>query len=74
MVRNSIASAGSSTGYLVLAATPGNGITLQSDSNGDGYLDTNVFKTGSSALAPVWLRLVRNGTSVTGSYSADGIT
>ncbi|MER5217689.1 DUF1349 domain-containing protein [Streptomyces sp. NPDC002838] len=74
MLRNDIASAGSSTGYLVLATTPGNGIALSSDSNGDGYLDTNTIKTGSATVAPVWLRLVRNGTSVTGSYSADGTT
>ncbi|MDX3114536.1 DUF1349 domain-containing protein [Streptomyces scabiei] len=72
MLRNSIASAGSSTGYLVLATTPGNGIALSSDSNGDGYLDANTIKTGSATVAPVWLRLVRSGTSVTGSYSADG--
>ncbi|MEW2121456.1 DUF1349 domain-containing protein [Streptomyces sp. NPDC005474] len=74
MLRNSIASAGSSTGYLVLATTPGNGIALSSDSNGDGYLDTNTSKTGSATAAPVWLRLVRSGTSVTGSYSANGTT
>lgn len=74
MLRNNIASAGSSTGYLILATTPGNGIALSSDSNGDGYLDTNTIKTGSATGAPVWLRLVRNGTSVTGSYSADGTT
>jgi regulation of enolase protein 1 (concanavalin A-like superfamily) len=74
MLRNNIASAGSSTGYLVLATTPGNGIALSSDSNGDGYLDTNTIKTGSATVAPVWLRLVRSGTSVTGSYSADGTT
>jgi regulation of enolase protein 1 (concanavalin A-like superfamily) len=74
MLRNNIASAGSSTGYLVLATTPGNGIALSSDSNGDGYLDTNTLKTGSATVAPVWLRLVRSGTSVTGSYSADGTT
>ncbi|MEU1321109.1 DUF1349 domain-containing protein [Streptomyces tibetensis] len=74
MLRNNITSAGSSTGYLVLATTPDNGIVLSSDSNGDGYLDTNTSKTGSATAAPVWLRLVRSGTSVTGSYSANGTT
>ncbi|SFO09392.1 Right handed beta helix region [Streptomyces sp. cf124] len=74
MLRNNIASAGSSNGYLVLATTPGNGIALSYDSNSDGYLDTNILKTGSATVAPVWLRLVRSGTSVTGSYSADGTT
>ncbi|WP_105967788.1 DUF1349 domain-containing protein [Streptomyces geranii] len=74
MLRNSASTPGSSLGYLVLAATPSNGIALSYDSNSDGYLDTNVLKTGTAAIAPVWLRLVRSGTSVTGSYSADGTT
>ncbi|UJV43664.1 DUF1349 domain-containing protein [Streptomyces sp. AMCC400023] len=74
MLRNNIGSAGSSTGYLVLATTPGNGIALSSDSNGDGYLDTNTIKTSGATVAPVWLRLVRSGTSVTGAYSVNGTT
>ncbi|MFF5139239.1 DUF1349 domain-containing protein [Streptomyces sp. NPDC013157] len=74
MLRNDITGTGSSTGYLVLVATPGQGVTLSSDSDSDGYLDSNTTKTGSTAIAPVWLRLVRNGDSVTGSYSANGTT
>ncbi|WP_105967784.1 DUF1349 domain-containing protein [Streptomyces geranii] len=74
MLRNDITGTTKSTGYVVLAATPGNGVNLQWDSDGDGYLDRGATKTGSDAIAPVWLRLVRNGTSVTGSYSADGTT
>lgn len=72
MLRNDITGTGSSTGYVVLAATPGQGVVLSWDSNSDGYLDTNATKTG--AAAPVWLRLTRNGTSVTGFCSADGTT
>ncbi|MFD4506605.1 DUF1349 domain-containing protein [Streptomyces sp. NPDC058457] len=74
MLRNDITGTASSTGYVILAATPGKGVSLQWDSNSDGYLDTNTTKTGSAAIAPVWLRLVRSGTSVTGSYSANGTT
>ncbi|MFF7472311.1 DUF1349 domain-containing protein [Streptomyces sp. NPDC008092] len=74
MLRNDITGTASSTGYVVLAATPGKGVSLQWDSDSDGYLDTNTTKTGSAAIAPVWLRLVRSGTSVTGSYSANGTT
>ena len=74
MLRNDITGTGSSTGYLVLAATPGQGVTMSWDSNSDGYLDSNTTKTGSTAIAPVWLRLVRSGDSVTGSYSANGTT
>ncbi|WP_062027985.1 right-handed parallel beta-helix repeat-containing protein [Streptomyces griseorubiginosus] len=72
MLRNSIAGAGSSTGYAFLAVTPSNGVSLQWDSDSDGYVDKITTKTGRSA--PVWLRLVRSGTSVTGSYSTDGTT
>ncbi|WP_225102823.1 DUF1349 domain-containing protein [Streptomyces sp. CoH27] len=72
MLRNSIAGAGSSTGYASLAVTPSNGVSLEWDSDGDGYLDKITTKTGRSA--PVCLRLVRSGTSVTGSYSTDGTT
>ncbi|MGW0823486.1 DUF1349 domain-containing protein [Streptomyces sp. NPDC002845] len=74
MLRNDITGTGSSTGYAVLAVTPGNGVALQWDSDSDGYVDRYTARTGSAAVAPVWLRLVRNGTSVTGSYSADGTT
>ncbi|MCX5269460.1 DUF1349 domain-containing protein [Streptomyces sp. NBC_00199] len=74
MLRNSIPGAGSSTGYVSIAVTPSNGVSLQWDSDSDGYANTNATKTGTAAIAPVWLRLVRSGTTVTGSYSADGTT
>ncbi|MEH0516850.1 right-handed parallel beta-helix repeat-containing protein [Streptomyces sp. B21-079] len=72
MVRNSIAGASSSAGYAVMAVTPGNGVVLGSDSNGDGYLDTNAKTTGITA--PVWLRLTRTGNQVSGYYSTNGTT
>ncbi|MCX4884264.1 right-handed parallel beta-helix repeat-containing protein [Streptomyces sp. NBC_00847] len=74
MLRNSIAGSGSSAGYVILAATPGAGVALRWDSDGNGWVDQSVTKTGSATVAPVWLRLVRSGTSVTGSYSANGTT
>ncbi|WP_073926872.1 DUF1349 domain-containing protein [Streptomyces sp. CB03911] len=74
MLRNNIAGAGTSPGYAAIFATPGQGVTLEWDSNGDGYPDAVTTKTGTAAVAPVWLRLVRNGTTVTGAYSADGTT
>ncbi|OLE29223.1 MAG: hypothetical protein AUG49_00225 [Catenulispora sp. 13_1_20CM_3_70_7] len=70
MLRNSIAGAGSSAGYAVVAVTPGNGVVLEWDSNGDGYLDSEA-KTVAIA-APVWLRLTRSGTSATAYYSTNG--
>ncbi|MCX5051710.1 MULTISPECIES: right-handed parallel beta-helix repeat-containing protein [unclassified Streptomyces] len=72
MLRNNITGAGSSTGYIVLAVTPSHGVNLVWDSNSDGYLDTST--TTGTATAPVWLRLTRNGTSVTGFYSTNGTT
>lgn len=72
MLRNNIAAAGSSAGYASLSVTPSNGVTLEWDSDSDGYVDKSTTKTGRSA--PVWLRLVRSGTSVTSSYSVDGTT
>nr|WP_293996130.1 right-handed parallel beta-helix repeat-containing protein [Streptomyces sp.] len=72
MVRNSIDGAGSSAGYAVMAVTPGNGVVLGSDSDGDGYLDTNAQT--ADVKAPVWLRLTRTGSQVSGSYSTNGTT
>ena len=70
---NSIPGATTATGYTMIARTPSNGITLQWDSNSDGYLD-QLVKTGTGTAAPVWLRLTRNGTQVIGAYSVNGTT
>ncbi|MEU0029712.1 right-handed parallel beta-helix repeat-containing protein [Streptomyces sp. NPDC006335] len=71
MIRNSVSGTGSSPGYAVLALTPGNGVTLQWDSNSDGYLN-QYTSAAATTTAPVWLRLTRDGTTLTGSYSTDG--
>ncbi|MFG2376486.1 putative Ig domain-containing protein [Streptomyces sp. NPDC048504] len=71
MVRNDITGTGTSAGYLILAVTPGHGVALQWDSDGDGGVDSNI-ETGGTTAYPTWLRLVRTGTSYTGSYSTDG--
>ena len=73
MLRNSIPGAGVATGYCVVAVTPGNGVTLQWDSDGDGYLDQSAA-SGAGTTAPVWLRLARNGSQVTASWSVNGTT
>jgi hypothetical protein len=73
MLRNSIAGAGSSLGYAVLAATPGNGVVLQWDDSSSGGLNT-YQSTSSSITAPVWLKLVRAASTITGYYSTDGST
>jgi cytochrome c len=62
--------AGSSTGYAMMAATPGNGYAFQWDADGNGFLEGNV-NTGSTTY-PSWLRLQRDGSTYTGYYSTDG--
>ncbi|MDH6110170.1 hypothetical protein P3T36_006666 [Kitasatospora sp. MAP12-15] len=77
MVRNDVTAPGSSPGYLILAVTPGNGYVLQWDSTGSGQLDSNSAPSDSglgAASYPTWLKLVRTGSSYTGSYSTDGTT
>jgi hypothetical protein len=72
IVRNDVTNASGSTGFLILAVTPGNGYALQWDSDGNGQLDSN--KSRDQVTYPAWLKLVRSGTTYTGSYSTDGTT
>ena len=53
--------------YAFLAVTPGHGVHLQHDFNGDQPGDP-------TPSLPVWLRLQRQGTTVTASTSTDGTT
>ncbi|NDL57660.1 ThuA domain-containing protein [Phytoactinopolyspora mesophila] len=71
MARNDITAPNSSTGYAMMSVTPENGVAFQFDSTGNGELDSNV-NTGGVSAYPVWLRLEREGTTYTGSYSTDG--
>jgi hypothetical protein len=76
MVRNDITTANASPGFLILAEAPGHGYVVQWDSNGDGQLDSNSAPSNQglgTAVYPSWLKLVRNGTSYTGYYSADDV-
>lgn len=68
IARNSLATAGS-PGVINLAVTPANGVVLTYDTTGDGTLDA--YKRLTGIKAPVWLRLVRAGTSYTGLCSTD---
>jgi O-glycosyl hydrolase len=70
VMRNDITGAGKSPGYVILFATPQHGVSMQWDSNGNGYLDRDVGATQGDTHYPVWLKLVRNGTSYTGYYSS----
>ncbi|HEV7629105.1 MAG TPA: alpha-N-acetylglucosaminidase, partial [Streptomyces sp.] len=59
----------SSPGFVNLSVTPGNGVALSYDSDGDGALDTYEGVTG--VKAPVLLRLNRDGRSFHGELSTD---
>ena len=73
VLRNDLTGSGSSTGYAIMVATPGHGVSFQYDAAGTGYLDTfTAAATGTTA--PVWVRLTRTGNNVAGSYSTDGTT
>ncbi len=70
MVRNDMTAPGSSTGYVAMATTPGNGHSFQYDDNNNGYLDSHV--TNTSVSLPSWVRLQKVGTTFTGYRSNDG--
>ncbi|MGW7053432.1 alpha-N-acetylglucosaminidase [Streptomyces sp. NPDC054887] len=68
VVRDRLAEPGS-PGFLNLAVTPGNGVVLSYDADGDGALDAHWRVTG--VTAPVRLRLTRAGDAYTGAFSLD---
>jgi type IV pilus assembly protein PilY1 len=72
MVRNDMTADGSSTGYVIMATTPGNGHTFQYDNNNNGYLDSHI--TNTSVSYPSWVRLQKVGTTFVGYRSTDGVT
>ncbi|MGW1142265.1 alpha-N-acetylglucosaminidase [Streptomyces zhihengii] len=60
-------------GFLNLAVTPGQGVALSFDTDGDGTIDSYGRITG--VTAPVLLRLTKDGgTAYTGACSTDGGT
>ncbi|WP_246531058.1 alpha-N-acetylglucosaminidase [Streptomyces bathyalis] len=58
-----------SQGFVNLSVTPGNGVVLSYDSDGDGTLDRYERVTG--VAAPVTLRLTRDGRTFQGELSTD---
>ena len=57
---------------MILFMSPSQGIALQGRTGTGG--DTAGFSAEGRLRAPCWLRLERNGTEITGSYSSDGET
>ncbi|WP_321413287.1 PilC/PilY family type IV pilus protein [uncultured Desulfobacter sp.] len=68
MVRNDMTRPKVSTGYCMIAVTPSSGFAFQTDSNANGYLDSN-SSGGSATPLPKWVRLTKVGQVFTGYYS-----
>jgi hypothetical protein len=73
VMRNDLTQAGTGPGYVSLMVQS-EGVTLFNDSNGDGKIDEFYPLRSGPTTGPLWLRLTRNGSSVNGSYSVDGVT
>jgi hypothetical protein len=73
MVRNDITGSGTSPEGVILFESPGGGIQLEWDSNGGKYIDSVTPANGTIPESlPVYLELVRSGSTYTGYYSYDG--
>jgi len=68
MIRESL-DAGAANAFV--AVTPGNGVTWQYRTSSGG---STANSATSGLTAPYWVKLVRNGTNITGYRSADGST
>jgi hypothetical protein len=73
LVRNDITASGQAPEGVILFESPSGGIQLEWNDNGGTYIDNVTPANGTiPASLPVWLRLVRDGSSYTGYYSLDG--
>jgi hypothetical protein len=73
IVRNDMAGSGSTPEGVILFESPSGGIQLEWDSDSGTYINSVTPPNGSNPeLLPVWLELVRDGSSYTGYYSFDG--
>ncbi|HEU5417015.1 MAG TPA: NEW3 domain-containing protein [Streptosporangiaceae bacterium] len=73
IVRNDMTGSGTSPEGVILFASPSGGIQMEWDSNGGNNI--NSVKPANGTIpesTPVWLELVRDGSSYTGYYSYDG--
>jgi hypothetical protein len=73
LVRNDMTASGAAPEGIILFESPSGGIQLEWDDNGGTYIDTVTPANGTIPEdLPVWLKLVRNGSSYSGYYSLDG--
>jgi alpha-galactosidase len=75
LMRNDITGSGTTPEGVILFESPAGGIQLEWNDNGGTFIDNVTPPNGTIPDAlPVWLRLVRSGSTYTGYYSADGST
>ena len=73
MVRNDITGSGTSPEGVILFESPSGGIQLEWDNDGGDFIDSVTPANGTIPESlPVYLELVRNGSTYTGYYSYDG--
>jgi len=73
IVRNDMTGSGSTPEGVILFESPSGGIQLEWDSAGGDYINSVTPPNGTNPeLLPVWLDLVRDGSTYTGYYSFDG--
>jgi hypothetical protein len=73
LVRNDITGSGTSPEGVILFESPSGGIQLEWDNNGGDYINSVTPANGTIPESlPVYLELVRNGSTYTGYYSYDG--
>jgi hypothetical protein len=73
IVRNDITASGTGPEGVILFESPSGGLQLEWDDNGGTHINAVTPPNGTIAdRVPVWLKLVRNGSTYTGYYSTDG--
>ncbi|MHB8362014.1 MAG: DUF2341 domain-containing protein, partial [Patescibacteria group bacterium] len=72
MIENSVAAA-TSNGEFYLATTPGNGVTDQWQSTGSNVAG-DADGSGGSYSFPTYLKVIKNGTSLSGYYGENGMS
>jgi len=72
MLSSDVSAGSDSAGDVVLAVTPGHGIHMQWDGNGDGFVGSDGSAGAGETIYPVTLRLERLGEHIQGFYSTDG--
>lgn len=70
-IANDITNAGGSAGDLILVATPGHGLKMAVDKDGDGDVES-IGSADINTTYPITLKLERAGAFVAGFYSTDG--